>query len=138
MLARPAAPDESPRLQSRRASDKSYFQTKEQSARSVIEQHRADYRSLLSGWTRAHSEPKARLHEFVDMVERSPDIAQYGSPIGRLNTELGKSRRELQEGARRLFDLFRDWLSDAIRGLGRSEAAEAGQTLHQSSGGGDV
>ena len=50
---------------------------------------------------------------------------KYGCPIGTLNTELAKDRRDLQQGARALFDLFRNWLATRFREMGRTAEADA-------------
>jgi hypothetical protein len=59
------------------------------------------------------------------IAERQAALTRYGCPIGTLNTELGKDRPELQQSARALFDLFRDWLAEQFRGLGSGDEAAA-------------
>ncbi len=89
-----------------------YFRTKDDILRAVIEQHVRDFGAVLAQWEQAHPDPKARLHAFVGMITgRRADLVQYGCPIGSLNIELGKDRRDLQLASRALFDLFRDWLA---------------------------
>lgn len=103
-----------------------YFKTKDDILQAVIDQHLAEFGGLLEQWERQHKEPKARLLAFLDMITgRKLELVQYGCPIGSLNTELGKDRRDLQEGARALFDLFRDWLAARFVELGHKDDAES-------------
>jgi len=103
-----------------------YFKTKDEILRAVIEQHLEEYRALLLQWERKNADPKAQLLAFVDMiVGRKAELVEYGCPIGSLNTELAKDRRDLQQAARALFDLFRDWLSARFRELGKNAEAES-------------
>lgn len=102
-----------------------YFKTKDDILKAVIDQHLDDFRALLAGWQTLHADPKARLVEFVNMVvSREQELVQYGCPIGSLNTELGKDRQELQQSARALFDLFRDWLAAQLEALGHADEAD--------------
>ena len=108
-----------------------YFKTKDDILGAVVERYLEDYRALLSRWEREHDEPRARLRAFVDMiVGRKAELVHYGCPIGSLNTELGKERRELQRVARGLFDLFRGWLAARFEELGRSKQDADALALH--------
>ncbi|HEX7971547.1 MAG TPA: TetR/AcrR family transcriptional regulator [Thiobacillus sp.] len=103
-----------------------YFKTKDDILRAVVERYLDDYAALLAQWERKHSTPRARLHAFVDMIAgRKTELVKYGCPIGSLNTELGKERRELQRAARALFELFRGWLASCFRDLGHEADADA-------------
>ena len=103
-----------------------HFKTKDDILKAVIDQHLDDFRGLLTYWQTLHAAPKARLVEFVKMViSREGELIQYGCPIGSLNTELGKDRQELQQSARALFDLFRDWLAAQLEALGYAGEAES-------------
>jgi TetR/AcrR family transcriptional regulator, transcriptional repressor for nem operon len=103
-----------------------YFKTKDDILKAVIEQHLADYRTLLAQWEQNSSDPKTRLLAFIEMVTgRKADLVKYGCPIGTLNSELAKDRRDLQQAARALFDLFRDWLAERFRELGETDEADA-------------
>lgn len=102
-----------------------YFKTKDDILKAVIDQHLDEYRSLLAQWEQEHTDPKARLLAFVGMITgRNAELVRYGCPIGSLNTELGKDRRDLQQAARALFDLFRDWLASRFAELNRGDEAE--------------
>ena len=101
-----------------------YFKTKDEILEAVIRQRQADIRTGLAFWETQYPDPRARLNAFVAMVARSSELMEYGCPIGSLNIELGKERRELQEEARVLFDLFRDWLAQQFIALGYTDNAE--------------
>lgn len=102
-----------------------YFKTKDDILEAVVDQRRKEFQALLARWDERSKGPKARLSAFVDMVtQNTTEVAEYGCPIGSLNTELGKARRDLQRIARVLFDLFRDWLTKCFAELGRSADAE--------------
>jgi AcrR family transcriptional regulator len=103
-----------------------YFKTKDEILDAVVERYLADYRALLELWERDNSDPKARLLAFVEMVVgHKAELVEYGCPIGSLNTELGKDRRELQHMARELFELFRNWLAARFTELGHVQEADS-------------
>ena len=89
-----------------------YFKTKDEILRAVIDAHLGEYREMLAKWDAENDDAKIRLTAFVDMITgRKADLLEFGCPIGSLNTELAKDRRDLQQAASALFDLFRDWLT---------------------------
>ena len=103
-----------------------YFKTKDDILKAVIEQHLGGYRAILAKWDAEHKVAKVKLIAFVDMITgRKTELVEYGCPIGSLNTELGKDRRDLQQAASALFDLFRDWLAVCFRELDKSSDAES-------------
>jgi hypothetical protein len=66
-----------------------------------------------------------RLRAFVGMVAgHKAELVEYGCPIGSLNTELGKERRELQQVARALFELLETWLAARFTELGFTDEAD--------------
>lgn len=102
-----------------------YFKTKDDILMAVVEQHLAGYRALLAQWEGETTDPRERLLSFVGMVtSRKTELVNFGCPIGTLNTELAKDRRDLQLIARALFDLFRDWLATRFRELGKAAGAD--------------
>ncbi len=102
-----------------------YFKTKDELLEAVVEDYLEDYRALLVRWERENTAPKARLRAFIGMVAgQKTELIKHGCPIGSLNTELGKDRRELQEVARKVFDLFRAWLAARFTELGAGEKAD--------------
>jgi AcrR family transcriptional regulator len=103
-----------------------YFKAKDDILKAVISQHLEEFGALLKQWEKEHADPKARLLAFVDMIAgRKTELIRYGCPIGTLNTELGKDRRDLQKAARALFDLFRDWLDARFTELNLGDEAES-------------
>lgn len=101
-----------------------YFKSKDEILQAVIDRHLGEYRALLAQWDQQYPQPKERLARFVKMiVERKNEVIQYGCPIGSLNTELAKNHRELQQGSKALFDLFRDWLALQFTALGHAKNA---------------
>jgi hypothetical protein len=56
---------------------------------------------------------------------RKAELVEFGCPIGSLNTELAKDRRDLQQAASALFDLFRDWLTACFKQLGKGAESES-------------
>jgi AcrR family transcriptional regulator len=102
-----------------------YFKTKDDILEAVVERYLDDYRALLVQWEKQCSDPKARLIAFVNMVAgHKAQLIEYGCPIGSLNTELGKDRRDLQHAARALFDLFQKWLAARFAELGHVQDAD--------------
>lgn len=103
-----------------------YFKSKDDLLLAVVESRLAEFGELLRQWEAAHPEPCQRLLAFTGMITgRSGDLVQYGCPIGTLNSELGKDRKDLQDVARSLFDLFRDWLAAQFAALGHPQPAQA-------------
>ena len=103
-----------------------YFKTKDDILKAVIDSHLTEFRALLGRWDAENPDPRQKLIAFVDMLTgRRTDLVQYGCPVGSLNTELGKDRRDLQKAARALFDLFRDWLAVRFEELGKADEARA-------------
>ena len=103
-----------------------YFKSKDEILKAVIEQHLLGFRALLAKWEQESADPKDRLIAFVEMITgRKAELVEYGCPIGSLNIELSKDRRDLQHVASALFDLFRDWLIVCFQQLGKGAEAES-------------
>lgn len=103
-----------------------YFKTKDDILAAVIEQRLVEIEAALRSWGQETARPKDRLHRFVQMVAANRgELAQYGCPIGTLSAELGKESCNLRDASRRLFDLFRDWLTEQFRQLGKSKQARS-------------
>ena len=103
-----------------------YFKTKDEILRAVIGQHFEEFNDLLAKWDKQYDDPRAKLLAFSTMIiGRQGELAEYGCPVGSLNTELAKDRRDLQLAARSLFDQFRDWLTARFRELGKGDESEA-------------
>lgn len=107
-----------------------YFKSKDDILMAVVDRRLDSYRTMLARWEVEHETPKDRILAFIAMLaEQQNELALYGCPIGSLNMELGKGRRDLQLAARTLFDLFRDWLAARLGEMGLGRGAQA-QALH--------
>lgn len=99
-----------------------YFKTKDDILAAVIDHRVDDFRVMLAEWDAASPEPRVRLRRFLGMVRDSgKDLARYGCPMGSLNIELGKAQPALKAKARKMFDLFRDWIAVQLRALGNRD-----------------
>lgn len=103
-----------------------YFKTKDEILRAVIESHLDMYRGMMTKWDAENDNAKDRLVAFVDMITgRKAELVEFGCPIGSLNTELAKDRRDLQQSSCALFDLFRDWLAGCFKQMGKGAESES-------------
>ncbi len=99
-----------------------YFKTKEDILDAVIAQRLTDIRTLLEGWDAEFPAARDRLKRFAAMILLSQDeLLDWGCPMGTLNSELAKVQPDLQQHALAMFDLFRDWLSQQFRSLGKTK-----------------
>lgn len=96
-----------------------YFKTKDDILAAVVGYRIDRIRALLADWDAEHADPRKRLRAFLDMLRgNDKDLARYGCPMGSLNIELGKAQPALKARARKMFDLFRDWIATQLRALG--------------------
>lgn len=101
-----------------------FFKSKDDILRAVVEHRMEEFRTLLKELSANFADPRPRLSGMLDMiVSRGGDLIEYGCPIGSLNTELAKDRRDLQVDARTLLDLLLDWLTECFADLGRPKDA---------------
>jgi len=102
-----------------------HFKTKDDILAAVVDYRIERIRAMLAAWDREHSDARARLRCFVQMVRDSgKELSRYGCPMGSLNIELGKAQPALKTRARKMFDLFRDWLATQLETLGHRDAEE--------------
>lgn len=88
-----------------------YFNAKDDILHAVTDARLQDYRAILAGWEQDCTTPFACLDRFIDMfAENGENLASFGCPMGTLNGELGKDGGDLQQEARRMFDMFLRWL----------------------------
>lgn len=113
-----------------------YFKTKDEILAAVIDARTERIRAMLAEWDAAEPDPRGRLKRFVAMVRSSEkDLVRFGCPMGSLNVELGKAQPALKAKAKKMFDLFRDWLSAQLAALGHKDAsAEALRVLGRMQG----
>lgn len=102
-----------------------HFKSKDEILEAVIARRLARTQQLLDGWQQAGQTPLERLRSFVQMlVENQAQIMKFGCPVGTLCTELAKLQHGSQAQAALLFGLFRGWLAQQFRALGRRATAD--------------
>ena len=103
-----------------------YFQRKDDILGAVIDARIEGIRVTLADWDAAYTDPRQRLTRFVKMIRNSEkDLIRYGCPMGSLNVELGKAQPTLKAKAKKMFDLYRDWLAAQFAALGHRDAPRA-------------
>lgn len=103
-----------------------HFKTKDEILAAVIDRRLDTTRALLADWEVEAQAPLDRLKCFIRILLRNRDkIMLYGCPLGTLSNELAKLDHVSRSDARRVFDLFKDWLAREFSALGRSEDADA-------------
>lgn len=96
-----------------------YFKSKDDILGAVIDARIEQIRAMLAEWDAAEPEPRQRLRRFVQMIlGAEKDLLRYGCPMGSLNIELGKAQPALKAKAKKMFDLFIDWLTQQFSALG--------------------
>ena len=99
-----------------------YFKTKDDILRAAVEYRLDVIRSMLEEWNRKFTDPADRLKRFLQVVANSRHaMAQWGCPMGTLNTELGKDQTDLRADTRRMFDLFAAWMAEQFAALGYAD-----------------
>ena len=103
-----------------------YFKTKEDILHAAVEYRLEVIHAMLDEWSRKFSDPADRLKRFLQVLANSRNaMAQWGCPMGTLNTELGKDQPMLHADARRMFEAFEQWMTTQFAALGRKEDAAA-------------
>jgi AcrR family transcriptional regulator len=102
-----------------------HFRTKDEILAAVIARRLDETAQMLEAWEKDGATPRARIAAFIDMmVMNGAKIERHGCPVGTLCTELAKLDHASRADARRLFTLFRDWLSRQFSALGRVADAD--------------
>lgn len=102
-----------------------HFKAKDDILQSVIESRLADSRRMLARWEADSDDPRARIESYIRiLIAHWDDISYFGCPVGTLTSELGKLDHASQPGAIAVFTLFRDWLAEQFRALGRPDDAD--------------
>lgn len=88
-----------------------YFKTKDEILIAVIKRRIDHMRLMLKQWETDIKTPLERLKRYsnIPLVEID-NVIQFGCPMGSLNTELGKTQRNLQVVSRQQYDVFVKWL----------------------------
>ena len=107
-----------------------YFKSKDDILGAVIDARIERIRAALAEWDAADSDPRRRLKRFVQMILHSEkDLVRYGCSVGSLNIELGKAQPALKAKAKKMFDLYRDWLAVQLAALGYEDASSVALRL---------
>lgn len=102
-----------------------HFRTKDEILDAVIQLRLARTREMLADWEAEGSTPRERIACFIRILIRNrARIKLYGCPVGTLASELAKLDHGALKDANRLFTLFREWLADQFRQLGRAADAD--------------
>lgn len=102
-----------------------HFKSKDDILDAVIELRLANTRHMLMQWEREAATPEECIRSYIHIViaNRAP-IKRYGCPVGTLCTELAKLNHLSRRGANKVFTLFREWLGDQFRQLGKGEESD--------------
>lgn len=107
-----------------------HFKSKDEILDAVIERRIANTQQMLQQWEIDGEQPVERIRSFIHILLVNGDkIKAYGCPVGTLATELAKLKHQAQGDANQLFSLFRIWLVQQFKALGRSDADELAMHL---------
>jgi len=102
-----------------------YFKSKDEMLQAVIKSRMETTETMLGEWDKSIPKPLDRLERFVKiMYDSTPALLRSGCPMGSLNIELAKDQPELRVEAKKLFDLFQQWLTAQFVALGYPDDAK--------------
>lgn len=102
-----------------------HFKTKDEMLDAVIERRIEDRAGMLDRWADASRSPRESIAHFIRiLLMNEKKIRVYGCPVGTLFSELSKLNHPAEEGARRLFELFRIWLRRRFEEIGETADAD--------------
>lgn len=102
-----------------------HFKTKDEILTAVIDLRLANTRGMLEVWERDADGPEQRILGFIHiLIGNRAKIKRHGCPVGTLCTELAKLEHAAQTRANKVFALFRNWLREQFRLLGRDADAD--------------
>lgn len=103
-----------------------HFKTKDEILGAVIGLRLANTQAMLEEWEQGAASPAERIRSFIRiLIMNQAKIMAHGCPVGTLCNELAKLNHVAREDAAHLFSLFRNWLSQQFRALGRRDDADA-------------
>lgn len=103
-----------------------HFKTKDDILDSVIGRRLENTRKMLAAWESESHDPAERIRSFINiLIVNRAKIKRYGCPVGTLSSELAKLNHAARGDAGKLFTLFRTWLTEQFRALGRTHDADA-------------
>jgi len=108
-----------------------HFKTKDHILDAVIERRINDRQAMLDRWETVGDTPQQRIASFIRiLLVNEAKIRAYGCPVGTLFLELSKLNHDGEQGARRIFDLFRNWLKRQFTLMGYGvDADELAMTI---------
>lgn len=102
-----------------------HFKTKDDILHSVIDLRLARTQTMLEQWEKLSPSPTERIKCYVKIVITNWNkIKQHGCPVGTLTTELTKIDHLSQADARKIFRLFRNWLTAQFTSIGQGKNAD--------------
>ena len=108
-----------------------HFKTKEDILFAIVDYRVDDVTKTLKAWSDKYKTPIERIKRFIQILrEEGGDAILYGCPMGTLNTQLGKSHKDLQPYARKIFDLFKVYLTEQFIQLGFTKSNAEQYALH--------
>lgn len=113
-----------------------HFKSKNEILDAAIDERIENIKLLLIDWEK-DTNPKRRIIKFINiLIMNRENIEKYGCPLGSLCTELGKLKHVSVKNARKLFEIFENWLVMQFTALGLYNAIKyARRTLLISQGG---
>lgn len=114
-----------------------HFKSKDEILDAVIQLRLKKTHQMLENWESKSQDPSDRIRSFINiLIMNQTKIKLYGCPVGTLCAELAKLDHVSKTDAGRLFTLFRTWLREQFRQLGRKTDADelAMYLLSQSQG----
>jgi AcrR family transcriptional regulator len=103
-----------------------HFKSKDEILNAVIQARLGSTEKMLEYWEADGERPEDRIRSFIHiLITNQTRILDYGCPVGTLCSELAKLNHPSQAEANKLFSLFRVWLGQQFRLLGRKNDADA-------------
>ena len=102
-----------------------HFKTKDEILSAVIAYRMENTRKMLKEWECVSADPVERICSFIRILLVNEDlIEEHGCPVGTLVNEMAKIEHQSFTGARKIFDLFREWLVRQFAALGAEKPDE--------------
>ncbi|WP_420549089.1 TetR/AcrR family transcriptional regulator [Curvivirga sp.] len=102
-----------------------HFKTKDEILDAVILARLTRTESMLDQWEIDADSAADRIKSFIKiLIVNQTKIMKFGCPVGTLSAELIKLDHDAQDGANKLFTLFRVWLQRQFETLGHKENAD--------------
>ena len=108
-----------------------HFKTKDDILDAVIQVRLSNLRAVLASWEAEGKTPSERLCSFARLlIVNQERLVRSGCPIGTLWTELIKLQHASRERANELFAVFRSWLSEQFKLLGKDHREADALAMH--------